>query len=210
MISTANMKWSNLDYLEGARYLALNYTEEEARRSPLRRIIPWRRSNRGTRSGMRGAGPRGRERGDQEQWEFPSVILEEWEKKFLASEVIKIAIKTLFNKHYYTFGGKMYHQDEGGPIGLRATCAIARMVMQYFDKGWEEKLTRLNIKIWLNARYMDDGRLMLPPIKRGWRWEGEKVQFYKRWELEDSQLSLVEVTRRRQDIVTNNLLHLLG
>ena len=90
----------------------------------------------------------------------------------------------------------MYHQDKGGPIGLRATCAIARMVMQYFDKGWEEKHTRLNIKIWLNTRYMDDGRLMLPPIKRGWRWEGGKVQFCKRWELEDSQLSLVEVTRR--------------
>ena len=97
----------------------------------------------------------------------------------MISEVIKIAIKTLFTKHYYTFGGKMYQQNEGGPIGLRATCAIARMVMQYFDKGWEETLTRLNIKIWLNTRYMDDGRLMLPPIKRGWRWVEKKFSIAK-------------------------------
>ena len=38
-----------------------------------------------------------------------------------------------FSHHYYTFGGKIYHQEEGGPIGLRGTCAIARLAMQIFE-----------------------------------------------------------------------------
>jgi len=31
--------------------------------------------------------------------------------------------------HYYTFGGKTFHQTRGGPIGLRGTCAVARVAM---------------------------------------------------------------------------------
>ena len=76
IVKGANLVWSNVDLLEGARYLALNWTEEQVRRSSLRRLLPWRRSNRGTRPGMRGEGPLGMERGDQEQWEFPSVVVE--------------------------------------------------------------------------------------------------------------------------------------
>ena len=83
VVELLDMKWSNVDLMEGARYLALNWSEEQIRSSSLRRIIPWRRSRRGTRPGMRGEGPRGRERGDQEQWEFPPVILEDWEVQYV-------------------------------------------------------------------------------------------------------------------------------
>ena len=33
----------------------------------------------------------------------------------------------------YTFGGKIFLQKAGLPIGPRATCAIARIVMSPFD-----------------------------------------------------------------------------
>ena len=54
------IKWSNIDLMEGARYLALNWSEEQVRSSSLRRVIPRRRKNKGTGPGMRGEGPRGR------------------------------------------------------------------------------------------------------------------------------------------------------
>ena len=57
-------------------------------------------------------------------------------------------------------------------------------------------MEKLGILIWLNTRYMDDGRLFLPPIRRGWRWSQGKVQFCKKWELEDWELGPEEVTRR--------------
>ena len=107
-----------------------------------------------------------------------------------------IAVNTMFTKQYYGFGGKMFHQTMGGPIGPRGTCAIARLTMQLFDIKWEEKLKELRVKIWLNERYMDDIRVFLPPIKPGWRWEEGKIVFCKKWEELDRHLEPEEVTRR--------------
>ena len=70
-----DMEFKNVDYLEATRYLVLNWTVEEARKSNLRRILPVRRGRRGTKPGIRGEGPRGSQRGDQEQWEFRKDIV---------------------------------------------------------------------------------------------------------------------------------------
>ena len=81
LLETA-LEFSNVDYLEATRYLVLNWTQEEARRSKLRRVLPNRRGRRGTKPGIRGEGPRGCQSGDQEQWVFKQdIILEDWEKK---------------------------------------------------------------------------------------------------------------------------------
>ena len=82
---------------------------------------------------MRGEGPRGQERGDQEQWVFQNVKLKEHEKLEIIATVIEIVTKELFKNHFYEFGGETYHQEGGGPIGLRGTCAVARVCMQLYD-----------------------------------------------------------------------------
>ena len=48
-IMESDMKWDNFDYLEGVRYIALNWTQEECNRSELRRVLPVRRGRRGSR-----------------------------------------------------------------------------------------------------------------------------------------------------------------
>ena len=63
----------------------------------------------------------------------------------------------MFERHFYTFGGKQFKQSGGGPIGLRGTCAIARLVMQWWDKQWLARVDGLGLKINLAVRYMDDG-----------------------------------------------------
>ena len=66
--------------------------------------------------GVRGAGPKGRERGDTEQWEFPpNIVLEEWEKREIIGTVVEIATRAMLNLHFYTFGGKLF----------RGKCAVA-------------------------------------------------------------------------------------
>ena len=201
MIRESGIKWSNVDMMEGVRYLALNWSREQVRNSNLKRIIPWRRSRKGVKPGMRGVGPHGKEPGGQEQWEFPSVVLEDWEREQVIMEVIKIAVTTMFSKHYYGFGGKMFHQTKGGPIGPRGTCAIARITMQWFDIKWEERLNSLRLQFWLNGRYMDDIRIFLPPIKPGWRWEEGRVVYSKRWEELDKDLDLNKIcTKFAQDL----------
>ena len=59
--------WQEIDYLEGARYVALNWSEEKCRSSKLARILPRRRKATGSHPGLRGARPQGAGRGDQEQ-----------------------------------------------------------------------------------------------------------------------------------------------
>ena len=128
--------------------------------------------------------------------DFPPIVLEQWEKDELISQVVKIATKAMFNNHFYKFGGKMFKQREGGPIGLRGTCAVARLVLQMFDLKWESRLMDMRIKVWLITRYMDDARIFLPPIKPGWRISDGKLLFCQKWEEEDKNLSPTEVTRR--------------
>ena len=195
-VKTSNIKWEGVNYMEAVRYIALNWPESKCRSSSLRKVLPWRRKNHGTRPGVRGVGPKGPLVGDTEQWVFPRVILTPEMKLEIIGTVLSIAITALFHQHYYSFGGRMFRQTKGGPIGLRGTCALARMIMQIFDGKWEGRLRELCLKIWLYSRYMDDGRAAMPPIKPGWRWIGSSLKYCVKWEQEDQELSDIEITRR--------------
>ena len=54
-------------------------------------------------------------------------------------------------------------------IGLRGTCALARLVMCHWVLKWKEMLTRNRVRIVEYMRYMDDGRAFLSPLKPCWR-----------------------------------------
>ena len=166
------------------------------KRSGLRRILPTRRHTTGSRPGLRGAGPQGRERGDQKQWVFPKVRVRLEEKRLLVATVVQLATIAMFQHHYYGFANGKFQQMEGGPIGLRGTCTIARLVMQVFDRRWEKMVTGAGLSLNLYVRYMDDGRIFLHPLKRGWRWEKNELVFCKRWEEEDRDRSLLDITDR--------------
>ena len=148
--------FEGVNYQEGARYIVLNCTEEECRTGPLGRILPSRRYVKGTRPGITGAGPMGAETGDQEQWKFPRVTLTKKEKVLIVATVMRIAVLTLFRTHTYGFGGKVFLQKAGGPIGLRSTCAIARLVMVWWDEELLELLVKNNVITNGEARYVDD------------------------------------------------------
>ena len=192
----SNISWEGINYMEACRYIALNWTEEQCRSSKLRKILPWRRKNNGSRPGIRGVGPKGPDVGDVEQWIFPRTVLSKQDKLEIIATVLDIATTAMFSHHFYSFGGKNYKQMGGGPTGLRGTCAIARLMMQIFDVKWEGLLRELCVKIWLNSRYMDDGRTALPPIKPGWRWTDNSLKYCINWEQEDQELSNMEITRR--------------
>ena len=186
--------WEEIDYLEASRYVALNWTAEQCVKSELRRVLPIRRYNTGSRPGLRGSGPQGGERGDTEQWVFPNVRLTKHEKKLLVGTVVRLATEAMFGNHYYGFGNKIFQQLEGGPIGLRGTCSIARLVMQIFDVKWETLIQGVGLRLWLYVRYMDDGRSFCQPVKRGWRWVGDRLQYCKKWEIEDKDMTPEKMT----------------
>ena len=114
----------------------------------------------------------------------------------IIAAVVRIAIELLFSTHLYTFGGKIFKQKEGGPIGLRATCAVARLIMNMWGKKWLSLMKEWNLDIEEYVRYMDDGRVFIHSIKRGWRWEEGELVWMEEWEVEDAGVRLKEVTKR--------------
>ena len=48
-IMKTDIKWSHIDFMEAVRYIALNWTEEQCKKSSLRRVLPTKRGTRGTR-----------------------------------------------------------------------------------------------------------------------------------------------------------------
>ena len=108
--------------------------------------------------------------------------------------VVKLATQAMFTHHFYGFAGLKFQQREGGPIGLRGTCSIARLIMQMFDLNWETQVVEAGLRIKLYIRYMDDGRLFLHTVKRGWRWRMGELVYCKKWEMEDQDRTLLDIT----------------
>ena len=114
------------------------------------------------RPGITGEDLLGAESGSQEQWEFPSLGkrgLTKEEKMMVVAQVAQKSVLAIFKTHTYRFAKKFYLQKRGGPIGLRSTCCIARLVMLWWDQEFLDVVKTANIKIIGSARYMDNVRV---------------------------------------------------
>ena len=58
----------------------------------------------------------------------------------IIARVVEIGIRALFENFTYKFGGDLYHQEEGGPIGIRATCSASELCMQEWAESYLEIL----------------------------------------------------------------------
>ena len=58
------------------------------------------------------------------------------------------------------------------------------------------RLDNLKVVIALAMRYMDDGRVILAPIKAGWRWVEGGLKWCKKWEVEDCNIDATERTSK--------------
>ena len=100
---------------------------------------------------------------------------------------MEIGIKTIFELHTYQFGGKLYQQNDGGPIGLRITGACAKVLMGVWSVQVKKILEENNIKIWLASGYIDDMRHLTTEIQQGTRWNNKekKFEYREEWEVEE-------------------------
>mgnify|MGYP003346331766 CR=1 FL=1 len=112
--------------------------------------------------------------------------------------LFRSATRFLFTNHLYQFASKYFLQRSGAPIGVRLSCAAARVVMNMFDRELAEAMTRSGLVSQARFRYMDDLRELLGAIKCGWRYEQGGMLFRREWEEEERAegLSRVEKTSR--------------
>ena len=87
----------------------------------------------------------------------------------------------------------MYKQKKGAGIGERGSACVARTTMSIWDKLWARKQLFQGLITTLFIRYIDDIRIYLHPINKGWSWDVD------RWTYDDTvedDLSYEERTRR--------------
>ena len=87
--------------------------------------------------------------------------------KRILAYIFVIGIKSVFVNHMYRVGGKFYIQGDKGPIGLKATGSVARLIMIWWDRKFIEMLTTLGIIMLLYLRYIDDINLATVALAPG-------------------------------------------
>ena len=141
--------------------------------------------------------------GAQDQGIFPTLRngLTGMEKRLLIAKVLKTSVLAMFRTHTYSFGGKYFLQVKGGPIGLRSTCCIARLVMLWWDDKLTVALMKLNIQIAAGARYMDDVRMFLRSIRLGWRLVKDVLVYKEAWKNDEMKAGLTGLEKTARILV---------
>ena len=116
------------------------------------------------------------ENGEMSSWSWPNKEPNTKEVTQLIAIMLEIAIKFFFENFIYTYGGENFRQSSGGPIGARLTMCIARLVMQDWWEKFEQILKDSSLEQFLNAIYVDDGRLIVQLLKRGYRFNKDSTK----------------------------------
>ena len=180
-IMKSKISFQNINYRKALLYLAINMHKTDQRTSALWRILPRRTSQGGVRPGVTASPDK------EDHWFFPTMQLTAREKRMVVAMVVRVGVLMMMNSHVYSWDGDNYLQKAGGPIGLRSTCAIARVVMNEWDARWQKMCADNNIKLAKGDRYVDDIRAFLKAIKMGWRWMEGSLYHTESWEEEDRQ-----------------------
>ena len=123
-----------------------------------------------------------------------------------------VATRLIFKYHVYSFAGETYRQARGGPIGLRFTSIVARIVMDLWIEGFLVKLMDAGVTPLAAMKYVDDVNLVLEMIAMGTRWVDGKLVHDDRWEKEDRDLgrSQQSVTMEAMRLAADSVLPWLG
>ena len=151
-----------------AQYLVLMLSKEEIEERGLSRQMPRRTVEEEERTVRRVPGIAyldndtyiSRVRGRQQK--KPKWIWDDWvaptssQRKVMVALMMREQIKMVFTSHLYTFGGRLFLQASGGPIGLDLSEVVARALMRRYNRQLSSTLSRLNIKPVLHKCFVDD------------------------------------------------------
>ena len=70
----------------------------------------------------------------------------------LLARAVAIGVKAVFRNHLYQFAGKTYRQSNGAPIGVRLSCAVARLIMNTWDRRLKTILAENKVSLQIFRR----------------------------------------------------------
>ena len=186
-IQETKMRFEGIDYRWALVYLALTTTNKDRVDNKLQGILPRRKRKQGDPPTVKTAHI------DEslERWWYPTdpAKLTQDQKKSVMSCVVEQMVRVVFSTHYYEWEGNLYQQIFGGPIGLRATGPVARIMMDWWTRQIreiEEKsqiLAKLNpvqfepLQLYMLRKYVDDCLVVMEEMKLGVRWSQDEGAF---------------------------------
>ena len=174
-----NMNWQNIDTKWITLYVYLN-KHLCSNIEPVKHLLPSRRKGkRGVEPGLGSYECKRRYLTDEyirdgkivkSSWVWPKNEPTKAEIRTLMAIMLELSIGFFFDNFTYCFGGDIYLQGSGGPIGARLTMAISRLVMQQWWDDFSVILPKSGQKFRLKAIYVDDGRMIIQKLKPGMRY----------------------------------------
>ena len=103
----------------------------------------------------------------------------------------QIGVRAVWKNFCYSFVGKTYQQQSGGPLGTRITMAVSRLVMNNWGKQYRSTLTQCGLMIFQFDLYVDDIRQTMNALLKGMRYnlETKIIEMSEEGRTEDIKLS---------------------
>ena len=140
-----------MDWVQVARYVAVNVDPAEIAKEGLSDVIPGRAKVTRRKLTMNSLETKTADL----DW-LPAPTPNDSQKQKLLSLAMEVGIDIIMSNHTFMLGDDIYLQSDGGPIGLEFTGAIARVVMMYWDFLYLEKVAAAGLLLLLYLRYVDD------------------------------------------------------
>ena len=171
-VKRTSIKFTNIKFSLLMIYLTLVLGQKMMIRHGLEKCIPVRKT--------RGRDPKSLTSDlnkDLDNWDFSKTVTTDDNKTTMVALMVQIMVMLMTSTTCYTFAGNIYRQKNGLGIGLRGSAALARLTMCMWDSSWGTMQRLLGLKLKLFFRYVDDIRLYLYPISRGWFWDVDKWSY---------------------------------
>ena len=172
-VENSTMRFDGFNIRLGLKYIAMN-EEYTGNLEQIRSLLPVRETKPGTKPTMKSKWVNSKEILADDEWIYPPGNPTEEQRRQVIGRVAEIGTRVVFENFCYQFGGKAFHQQEGGPIGARVTMCAARMVMQHWAREYTGILLQAGLRLPLMTGYVDDGRQGSTVLRRGMRFNEER------------------------------------
>ena len=104
-------------------------------------------------------------------WRHKNRDPTQYEMKALLAAETAIGVQACFDLHTYQFGGAIYHQQGGSPIGVDLSGDVAELEVVDWTIMLMDVLKENNVITDEDFIFVDDVREIMPPINRGWYYD---------------------------------------
>ena len=216
-VRDSKIEIAGVDWRQAQVFVASNMDPHKLKREKVLGLVPVRLKKFGPRPGSTTEELRSKRKDTSDpdsqagsKWapSNPDVDLSETDKQLLLSVVVKIATIQIFKHHCYQFNGIVYRQAKGGPIGLRFTSIVARIVMDHWIRVYLCAIVDAGCVVHAIMKYVDDINIVMASLHLGMRWVDGGLGWKQEWMDLDisSGRSMEDVTMTAMQDAANGIL----